>query len=74
MNNTVDILDKGFACLVENLGVVNAEHFIALIKRDDFDYTVWQREYFDKMQSGEFAANAAAYAKNHPYTGKGQIL
>ncbi len=74
MNNTVDILDKGFACLVENLGVVNAEHFIALIKRDNFDYTVWQREYFDKMQSGEFAANAAAYAKNHPYTGKGQIL
>ena len=38
MNNTVDILDKGFACLVENLGVVNAEHFIALIKRDNFDY------------------------------------
>ena len=74
MNNTVDILDKGFACLVENLGVVNAEHFIALIKRDNFDYTVWQREYFDKMQSGEFAANAAAYAKSHPYTGKGGIL
>ena len=39
-----------------------------------FDYTVWQREYFDKMQPGEFTANAAAYAKSHPYTGKGQIL
>lgn len=74
MNNTVDILEQGFACLVENLGVVNAEHFIALIKRDDFDYTVWQREYFDKMQPGEFAADAAAYAKSHPYTGNGQIL
>lgn len=49
MNNAVDILDQGFACLVENLGVVDAEHFIALIKRDNFDYTVWQREYFDKM-------------------------
>lgn len=46
MNNPVEILDQGFACLVENLGVVNAEHFIALIKRDNFDYTVWQREYF----------------------------
>lgn len=74
MNNAVDILDQGFACLVENLGVVNAEHFIALIKRDNFDYTVWQREYFDKMQPGEFAANVSAYAKSHPYTGKGQIL
>lgn len=33
MNNAVEILDQGFACLVENLGVVDAEHFIALIKR-----------------------------------------
>ena len=74
MNNAVEILDQGFACLVENLGGVDAEHFIALIKRDNFDYTVWQREYFDKMQPGEFTANAAAYAKSHPYTGKGQIL
>lgn len=74
MDNAVEILDQGFACIVENLGVVDAEHFIALIKRDNFDYTVWQREYFDKMQPGEFAANAAAYAKDHQYTGKGQIL
>ena len=74
MNNQVEILEQGFACLVEKLGVVNAEHFIALIKRDNFDYTVWQREYFDKMQPGEFAANGDAYAKSHPYAGKGQIL
>lgn len=74
MNNAVEILDQGFACLVENLGVVNAEHFIVLIKRDNFDYTVWQRDYFDKMQPGKFAANAAAYAESHPYIGKGKIL
>ena len=74
MDDTIKILDQGFACLIETLGVINAEHFIALIKRDDFNYTVWQREYFDKMAPGEFAANASIYAKNHPYTGKGQIL
>ncbi|MCM1136411.1 MAG: hypothetical protein NC400_12655 [Clostridium sp.] len=74
MNNAIEILDHGFECLVENLGVINAEYFISLIKRDNFDYTVWQREYFDKMAQGEFAANASEYAKNHPYTGKGQIL
>lgn len=45
MNNTIDIMDKGFAYLVEKLGVINAERFIAMIKRDDFDYTVWRREY-----------------------------
>ena len=42
MANAVKILDKGFACLVDHLGVIDAEYFISLIKRDDFDYTVWQ--------------------------------
>ena len=74
MANAVKILDQGFACLMENMGVVDMEYFISLIKRDDFDYTIWQREYFDKMELGEFAAKASAYADSHPYTGKGQIL
>lgn len=74
MTNTIEVLEQGFACLVENLGIINAEYFISLIKRDDFNYTLWQREHFDKMPSGEFAANASSYADNHPYTGKGQIL
>lgn len=74
MANVSEILDQGFACLVDRMGVIDAEHFISLIKRDDFDYTVWQREYFDKMEPGEFGAKASAYAKSHPYTGKAQFL
>ena len=74
MGNVVEILDQGFACLVDHLGVIEAEYFISLIKRDDFDYTLCQREYFDKMESGEFAAKASAYADSHPFTGKAQIL
>ncbi len=74
MVNTIQILDQGFACLVENMGVIDAEYFISLIKRDDFDYTVWQREYFNQMKSGEFAEKASAYADSNPYMGKGQII
>ena len=74
MTNAMKILDQGFACLVDNMGVIDAEYFISLIIRDDFDYTVWQREYFDKMESGEFAAKASAYSNSHPYTGKAQVL
>ncbi len=74
MANTIQILDQGFACLVEHMGVIDTEYFISLIKRDDFDYTVWQREYFDKMKAGDFAKKASAYADSNPYTGKGQIM
>lgn len=55
MGNAVEILDQGFACLVDHMGVIEAE-------------------YFDKMESGEFAAKASTYADNHPFTGKAQIL
>ena len=71
MNSTAEILDQGFACLVEKLGVIDAEQFIAVIKRDDFDYTVWQREYFDKMEDGKFLKAASEYAKQHKHNGKG---
>ena len=40
MNSAVEIMDTGFACLVERLGVVDAEHFVSMIKRDSFDYTI----------------------------------
>lgn len=71
MNSEVKIMDAGFACLVERLGVVDAERFVAMIKRDSFDYTIWRREYFDKMDIEQISTEATEYAQNHPHIGKG---
>ena len=71
MSSAVEIMDTGFACLVERLGVVDAERFVAMIKRDSFDYTIWLREYFDKMDLEQISMEAAAYAQSHPHQGKG---
>lgn len=71
MNSAVELMDAGFECLVERLGVVDAERFVAMIKRDSFDYTLWRREYFDKMDLNQVSEEAAAYAKSHPHNGKG---
>ncbi len=70
MNNAVEIMDIGFACLVEKLGVVNAERFIAMIKRDSFDYTIWRKEYFKDMDLEEIRKEAVDYNKSHPFKGK----
>ena len=67
----MELLDTGFAYLVEKLGIVDAERFVAMIKGDSFDYTIWRREYFDKMDLAQINAEAAAYARKHPHTGKG---
>lgn len=72
--STVEIMDMGLACLVEKLGIVNAEYFIATIKKENFDYTTWQREYFDQMKPGQIHTEALAYAKTHEHHGKGERL
>ena len=72
--NTVDIMNRGMECLTEALGVVEAEQFISIIIREKFDYTKWQRNYFDAMEPGEFHKKAMEYAKAHPYTGNAERL
>ena len=72
--NTVEIMNRGMECLTEALGVVEAEQFISIIIREKFDYTKWQRTYFDGMAPGEFHRKALEYAKEHPYTGDADRL
>lgn len=67
-------MDAGFACLVEKFGIVDAERFIALIKRDSFDYTAWQREYFDKMKLGQMLEEAVKYEKEYSYKGSAVVI
>ena len=74
MTNTVEIMNRGMECLTEKLGVVEAERFISLIIREKFDYTKWQRQYFDAMNPGEFKKQAVEYAEKHPYTGNAERL
>ena len=71
MNSAEELMDAGFACLVEKLGVIDAERFVAMIKRDSFDYTIWRREYFDKMSLDQVSEEAAVYARTYPHKGKG---
>jgi hypothetical protein len=43
MYTDTEIKATGYRALVEALGDVQAEKFIALIQREPFDYTQWQR-------------------------------
>ena len=39
-----------------------------------FDYTKWQREYFDAKTPEEISKEAFQFEKAHPYIGKAQRL
>lgn len=49
--------------LISTLGAVDAERFICMIKRDNFDYTQWQRNLWDGKSIEEIHAQATEHEK-----------
>ncbi|MDR2728989.1 MAG: hypothetical protein LBB56_07635 [Chitinispirillales bacterium] len=47
--------------LINALGVVDAERFIAMIKRDTFDYTEWQRDLWKDKTIDEIHQMASEF-------------
>lgn len=50
--------------LIEKLGKVEAERFIALVVKEPFDYTKWQREMFEGMSVKKVSEAAMEYRKS----------
>lgn len=67
--STAEIMSRGMDCLTKYLGVVEAERFVATVIREKFDYTRWQKEYFDKMSPEEISQAAEKFERDEPYTG-----
>ena len=58
-------LDTGMKTLIDKLGLVNAERFIALTNRNRFDYTEseWRQNLFEGMTLEELSHAAMEYHK-----------
>ena len=69
VESTAEIMSRGMKCLVEQMGIVEAERFISAIIREKFDYTKWQRDYFDEKTPAELREEASQFEKAHPFTG-----
>jgi hypothetical protein len=67
MRSATVIRKEGMNCLLKTLGVIETEAFISSLLRERFDYTEWQREYFDKYTLDDFLRQAADYDKNNPF-------
>jgi ferric-dicitrate binding protein FerR (iron transport regulator) len=66
MNSTA-LMDRGIRCLNNELGLLDAERFVALLIREPFDYTQWRRDnLFKDMSLDEIIDEADRYSKAHP--------
>ena len=52
---------QGMQVLAESLGLVEAERFIALLRREPFNYTEWQRGLYQDVPLNVFLQNAAEF-------------
>lgn len=69
-----EIMSKGYACLEKELGYIGMERFIAEVNSQRFDYTEWQREFFDQMSDEQLIQEMKEFAKTHKYEGKAKLV
>ena len=68
MNNAV-LANKCMDILCSNVGIVDAERFIQYIKSEAFDYTKWQREYYDEIPPEVLREKVRKYNSEFPFQG-----
>ena len=54
---------EAMEALIAALGIVDAERFISMVKRDTFDYTEWQRKLWNDKSIKEIHALATEHEK-----------
>jgi len=57
------IRHDGMQALRERLGLVEAERFIALVRREPFDYTEWQQTLWQDKSVDEVFTLAKQYSE-----------
>jgi len=61
MRSNAVLKDEGMRILAEQLGLVEAERFIALMRREPFDYTNWRQRLFKDVPLDTFLRGAQRY-------------
>ena len=64
MKTDTDIRCEGIRALMQALGTVEAERFIALINRERFDYTEWRKSQWQEETIASLATRARALREN----------
>lgn len=66
MLTDTEIKVRGVETLIDNMGLVEAERFIALMNRKGFDYTEWRRKLWEGGTIEEVSSRAMAeYKRKH---------
>ena len=65
--SSMEIMSKGMSYLIEHLGIIETEQFISEITKEKFDYTKWQKEFFENIPDDVLMREAVNYDRTRPY-------
>ena len=68
MSHSAVVMQKGIQVLLDDLGVLDTELFIATLLKEPQNYAEWAKTYFDRYDSETFFNEAIQYDMNHPVT------
>lgn len=74
MITDTEIKSQGMKLLVKNLGIVEAERFVALIQREPFNYTEWKQNHWKDKTVKEIHKEAADFRKRKRATAKKKVV
>ena len=64
MRTDSEIRQEGMKALIQVLGTVEAERFIATLSRERFDYTEWRKTHLPEMDVETLSKTAVRYAED----------
>ena len=67
MRTNAVLKDEGMRIFAEQLGLVEAERFIVLMRSEPFDYTNWRQGLFKDVPLDTFLHDAQKYREKSSY-------
>ena len=57
------VIERGMRLLLDGLGIVDTERFLAFMNREKDNYDIWREKYFEKMTPDEYKKELYAFSK-----------
>ena len=73
--NNIALVSRCMDILCSQVGIVDAERFIYIMRSEAFDYTKWQRDHYDNISPDEFNAAVDGFSEENEFKGsKAKII
>ena len=67
--NNIALVSRCMDILCSQVGIVDTERFIYIMRSEAFDYTKWQRDHYDNISPDELNAAVDRFSAEHEFKG-----